>query len=599
MGKKNNVRSLWPILFGIVVAVGFGGCSSGPSSSSLGLLDAQGNHPAGWVTTHPAFARPDGGACTECHGSVTNEAQSGGIANVSCFTASRNGAGCHANGPAFHPLNWLNKAGGSFHGTAFTDNVLINGRGCTVCHDPSNPAEPPGFICLDCHFTIDGQRVPPGSAYVHGQITGHSAFLSDNAVNSVCQRCHETNNTFGQMPQPFCHNCHEPFPTSFHPTGWANPDAHGPSAKSAPGVASGFAFCQTCHANDFAGTGNAPSCLNNAFCHGSGVVSPHAPSPWRLSVRTHTNTDTGNADVCALCHLGGGSVVITPPTPVPGGVTPGCFNNTLCHGDVSGAPHAVRPFPDHPTRARNEFNSFCNSCHNINPPRLLASAPVCTECHAGGDPLAVANCASCHADPPDGLAPVGDVFPNIEGGHAEHIALDNVAGICDTCHNGGGTGTGLQHFYNSTVNVAFQNLLFKANSGNLLFTAADNTCSNVSCHGGIRTPNWRTGTIDVNTNAGCLQCHAFGTGESNSFNSGEHDKHVIEEGLQCRECHNMDLATPGAQNHFAFLGTTQMEGPASGTFQNSTGTVAYTPGSPGTGTCTGTCHGETHDNDDW
>lgn len=316
-------------------------------------------------------------------------------------------------------------------------------------------------------------------------------------------------------------------------------------------------------------------------------------------MRTHTNTGAGNADVCALCHLGGGSVVITPPTPVPGGVTPGCFNNTLCHEDVSGAPHAVRPFPDHPTRAQAEFDTFCNSCHNINPPRLLANAPVCTECHAGGDPLTVGNCASCHADPPDGLAPVGGVFPNIEGGHAEHNALDSVAGVCDTCHNGGGTGTGLQHFYNSTVDVAFQNLLFKANSGNLLFTAADNTCSNVSCHGGIKTPNWRTGMIDVNTNAGCLQCHAFGTNEFNSFNSGEHDKHVIEEGLQCRECHDMDLATPGAQNHFAFLGTTQMEGPASDTFQNSTGTVVYTPGAPGTGTCTGTCHGEDHNNDDW
>lgn len=244
MGKKNNVRFLWPILFGILVAVGFGGCSSGPSSSSL---DVQGNHPAGWVTstggTHAAFALPDGSACTECHG----DDLTGGIANVSCFTASRNGVECHANGPTFQSLTRLNEAGGNFHGTALTDN--------------------------------------------------------------------------------------EPFPTVFHPTGWANPDAHGLSAKSAPGIASGVAFCQTCHGDDFGGTGNAPSCLNNAFCHGSEVMSPHSPSPWRLSARTHTNTDTGNAEVCALCHLGGGSVVITPPSPVPAGVTPGCFNNTLCHGE--------------------------------------------------------------------------------------------------------------------------------------------------------------------------------------------------------------------------------------------------------------------------
>jgi hypothetical protein len=101
MSRRNTIRSLWPILFGILAAVGFGGCSSGPTESSLGFLDAQGNHPTGWVTSHPAFALPDGRACTDCHGSVTDEAQSGGIANVSCFLASRNGVGCHADGPTF------------------------------------------------------------------------------------------------------------------------------------------------------------------------------------------------------------------------------------------------------------------------------------------------------------------------------------------------------------------------------------------------------------------------------------------------------------------------------------------------------------------
>lgn len=106
MGKKNNVWSLWPILVGILALVGIGGCSSGPTESSLGFLDSQGKHPAGWVSPpapspHATFSLPDGSACTECHGSVTDAAQSGGIANVSCFLASRNGVGCHANGPTF------------------------------------------------------------------------------------------------------------------------------------------------------------------------------------------------------------------------------------------------------------------------------------------------------------------------------------------------------------------------------------------------------------------------------------------------------------------------------------------------------------------
>ena len=598
MRAMRNIRPLWPIGCAILAAVVFGGCSTGTTTSGLNLVDAQGNHPSGWISTHPSFARPDGRACTECHGDNLR----GGISGVSCFTASRNGQGCHAGGPAFHPLNWLDKGGTTFHGSAFENGALINNLACTACHDPANPSEPPGFICLDCHFSIDGQRVPAGSTFIHGQITGHTVFFTDNVVNSVCISCHETNNTFGNMPQPFCHNCHEPFPAGFHPTGWANPDAHGAGAKSAPGSQAGFAFCQSCHGTNFTGGGNAPSCLNNAFCHGAGVISPHSPAPWRapLSARTHTITNTGNAAVCAICHLGSGSVVITAPTPVPPGVTPGCFNNTLCHGNVSAAPHAVRPFPDHPARARNEFDAFCNNCHTINPPRLLSSAPACTECHVGGNPLTVANCATCHGNPPTGLTPVGNAFPNVEGGHAEHNALDNVTGVCGTCHNGGGTGTGLEHFYDNAVDVAFRDLTFKANSGNLLFTAADNTCTNVSCHGGIGTPNWRAGSIDVNAHAGCVQCHTLGTAlgnpENNSPFSGRHRKHLEELGSAgnavCTECHDMSNGTTGATNHFKFLNTPQMEGPAAETVEPLGNPASYN--SPDKTCGTFTCHGQQH-----
>jgi predicted CxxxxCH...CXXCH cytochrome family protein len=80
-------------------------------------------------------------------------------------------------------------------------------------------------------------------------------------------------------------------------------------------------------------------------------------------------------------------------------------------------------------------------------------------------------------------------------------------------------------------------------------------CTNVSCHGGQPTPNWRTGTIDV-VNA-CLSCHALGTAQYNSYNSGRHTKHTDQFGLSaatCKRCHDAtkvnvaghltDLATP-------------------------------------------------------
>lgn len=132
--------------------------------------------------------------------------------------------------------------------------------------------------------------------------------------------------------------CHASGPAG-HPLPWANPDLHGPQAKRDPGAClSGFSYCQTCHGNNFAGgtgTNPPPSCLKTAVCHGASVSAPHSPAPW-TGARTHTNTDPGNATVCGLCHLGFGQVVITPYTPLPPGVVPGCFNNTLCHGQQGG-----------------------------------------------------------------------------------------------------------------------------------------------------------------------------------------------------------------------------------------------------------------------
>jgi len=607
MTHRNSGRMV--LVAGLLLAAGFvlSACSTPTATGSL--VDASGKHPSNFVDTHPSYARPDGNVCTECHGDDLR----GGISKVSCFSASRNGVVCHPAGPAFHPLDWLNKTSANFHGTAFRDNVTVRNLACDACHDPGTPAL---YNCLDCHFTEDGGRIPPGSPFVHGQITGHTTFGpldTLNAVTAVCVRCHETNNSFGHMAQPFCHNCHSPAPAGFHPAGWSNPDNHGASAKAAPGPSTGFGICQNCHGNNFAGSGNAPTCVNNASCHGSGVASPHSPAPWRVAfgspptARRHTNTDNtvpGNPAACAWCHRGSGTVVITPPTPPPASPVPGCFNNTLCHEDVQTAPHPVRPYADHPADAQAQFNTFCNNCHNMDLPRILVNAPYCIECHKGGSPFTFTGCASCHGNPPAGAAPVDAVFPNIAGAHARHNALDNVQGVCNTCHNGGGTGTGLQHFYDnvggaSGIDVAFL-ATYNAETGATTFNATTLACGNASCHGGQTTPNWRTGSIAVNTQ--CTSCHASGSAQFNSYSSGEHNRHGGGS-FTCTECHDMNVATnntPGVANHFLFLGTSAMEGPARDTFRNSTGSVVYTPGgTPGTGTCSGTCHGENHNAEDW
>ena len=79
-------------------------------------------------------------------------------------------------------------------------------------------------------------------------------------------------------------------------------------------------------------------------------------------------------------------------------------------------------------------------------------------------------------------------------------------------------------------------------------------CTNVSCHGGQATPNWRTGTIDI-VNA-CLSCHALGTAQYNSYNSGRHTTHTSEFGLSaatCKRCH--DATKVNVTGHLTNLAT--------------------------------------------
>lgn len=524
------------------------GCNSTPNDQSL-LNPDTGKHAANWNVDHQAafFANPS--QCTECHGTDYR----GGISNVSCFSGDFNGMSCHANGPSGHPADW------------------------------------------------------------------------------------------------------------------ALPTSHGASAKVTPSTSAmtGFPTCQICHGPDFTGGSIAgQTCLNTAGCHGATVGAPHSPAPWRAGATTHTDTYISNANACGLCHLGGR----TPPSyaPLPAGVQPGCFNSTLCHGNTA-APHPV-PFTDaalHGPAAKTDF-IYCQGCHanppisgaGTNPrfnvaigslangcedcheastahpvpwrgtlPLVVATShataanmlnacalchgatlgggvgPACTSCHTAGSPLSLSNCTSCHGNPPDGTT-----YPNIAGQHAVHVAQGSYI-ICNTCHNGAGTGT-LNHDYGGgVVNVAFLSA-YNASSGAASFDATANTCANVSCHGRSRTqtaaqagltppqstvtqtPSWLTGAINVNTD--CAVCHVLGSAagipENNSYYSGQHLFHFYTQGLSCTICHDAVDPLKLSANHFTHLDTAAMEGPASATIVSSL-TLTYTPAvTPGTGTCVATCH---------
>jgi predicted CxxxxCH...CXXCH cytochrome family protein len=161
-----------------------------------------------------------------------------------------------------------------------------------------------------------------------------------------------------------------------------------------------------------------------------------------------------------------------------------------------------------------------------------------------------------------------------------HAALNGTI-TCSICHQGAGSGT-IYHI-NGVANV-FIDTAYNAKTGTASYNAGTATCSLVSCHGGQTTPNWGTGTIDVNTQ--CTSCHASGTAQYNSYNSGEHNRHVNNENVGCTVCHN---TTQLAANHFTALNTTAMEGPAAATINAS---VNYNGNScnPSAGGMNG-CHG--------
>jgi len=243
-------------------------------------------------------------------------------------------------------------------------------------------------------------------------------------------------------------------------------------------------------------------------------------------------------------------------------------NSTAPFDSDSG--HSVDWLPAGHAQAAQADPAACTECHGSDLSGGI-SGVSCTPCHLNGSPFVLTDCTSCHGNPP-----TANAVPNRAGEHAAHNALPNVTKVCNTCHNGAGSGT-LNHD-NGTVDVMFLSS-YNAKSGAATYDAAGGTCSKVSCHGGQTTPSWLAGvTIDVNTQ--CTSCHAFGTTEFNSFSSGQHDFHVNTEHFPCDRCHdNLKLSV----NHFTSLNTPVMEGPASATLLSS---LTYT-----NRTCTPLCHG--------
>jgi len=147
MTGTRNLRPTWPfmylLLLGVLLAAG---CSTSNGNSGLNLVTPQGNHPAGFVSTHPTLilSSSDISLCQSCHGDTLQ----GGIAKVSCFSPSLNGVACHHPSPA----SWATPAqhGASSKQAPGHSSFIV----CQICHGNDFAGGGSGVSCLNtagCH----------------------------------------------------------------------------------------------------------------------------------------------------------------------------------------------------------------------------------------------------------------------------------------------------------------------------------------------------------------------------------------------------------------------------------------------------------------
>jgi predicted CxxxxCH...CXXCH cytochrome family protein len=617
MFRKHSLRYLRRstlTLLLVVAAMGITGCandnSSGGSSSPADwiVLPSGGQHAKS--ATRDYLANGGNLPCAECHGADL----SGGTSQVSCFA---NPAGCH-HGPV---SGWIAASPETQnHGVSAKQAPAGSGfASCQICHGKYFSGGDSKVSCFPCHGVNapHPQRPWRGPAYTHVTTSTEDA--------QTCAQCHfpgSPNNPTGHPAAPAdagtlpgCFNstlCHgETAAPHGVGTAWRdpNPQFHGLTAKQ------NLSYCQGCHGTPgttaFDG-GTASTSCQTAACHARAKAHtiPWYQVPQAFPAYVASHRDSGNSGTaCAICHKTDG------PGTGPDPNAPSCFSvsfgGVLCHADGAGGANHPVPFPGttHTSADPGSFEADCSACHAMTGVSPSPAAPNCTVCHPSATVLPFANCTSCHARPPSGTN-----YPDVAGSHARHDALASVTGVCDSCHNGLGSGTA-GHYDRANArpgkdasrvppgDAAFLGV-YNAKAGPAAFDNATLTCANVSCHGGVTAPNWRTGSIDGNSDAGCRQCHKVGSDagnpENNSPFSGLHAAHLsttVGGAILCTECHNMASGTVGALNHYKFLDTSQLEGPAGDTVAPNGSATNYIAANQTCGTFT--CHTVVHVNFPW
>jgi hypothetical protein len=220
-------------------------------------------------------------------------------------------------------------------------------------------------------------------------------WISFNQNKNQCAPCHgsfTSASSTGGTTGINCFTCHaQQTPAVYaptHPAGWqtvGNVPFHGTYAKQAASLTGGFAHCSACHGTNYDNAdGTTESCMT---CH---TNAPHPDKPWHGTTADGTNhatTDPSNAAECAKCHLNGANL---DPNDLQfhgtaaAGTAPGCFNNTLCHGNNPGHIYDWALPTLHGQAAMTTPSStagfaYCATCHGAS--YAGAAGTSCLACH--------------------------------------------------------------------------------------------------------------------------------------------------------------------------------------------------------------------------
>lgn len=498
----------------------------------------------------------------------------------------------------------------SCHGADLTGGEAPS---CDGCHTPV--AEPQAWRtnCTFCHGGVENDTgAPPRNIHgtdLVGPFPNHTIHVlgSPSANAFDCVQCHvkaidvlSPGHVFDDTPE----EAENDFGAGLSPQGAFDPASgscsnlycHG-SGRGDDGVVSttaGPRACDGCHASQ-AGGGVTWGAM-------SGLHGLHLGLPAVGCADCHQGTTSnGTAIETAALHIDGRRQVAFAETAMtfdPSGIR--CTG--ACHGfDHPGLGWGAGGGGYHPAGfAAGEVHgtemelqrSDCRGCHGADLTGGIGQS--CDNCHADGWRN---DCTFCHGGglndtgaPPRDLGSTNTSVSQSFVAHPRHVEQGVARAFdCVQCHRKPTDVLTDGHAFDATAGAA--EITMSAGLSPAGTYNGNGTCSNLYCHGNGRGNNGSY--TDGLGPLSCAGCHAGQTSSSATLEtmSGEHKKHILEEGATCADCH-ATVAGPGGTTVIA----PQLH--VDGARQVSTTGTGLT-WDPAGRRCTGACHGEGHTNDSW